>query len=262
MKDNFKIPKTPREQIEYLKDTKNVIFNDITEKEAEEILLKYKYINVITPYKYLFAKKDAKGNVLKDNGCHIYENKIDFNKYYQHYLDEISQYYKAYISISNFERIMNAIVCNNIATHYNLCTKESFYNFINSLKINLLSLNYSQKAKERMLNEINDFENQVDKYDSIFIFLDRISLSDLITIFRTCDIRDDLFRQLLVYNCTYGFNDFSTFDNALNIIVQIRNCVCHNSITVLIRYYSIKNKQLRSRSDVRRYANIYKKMIA
>lgn len=53
----YKPSKTVKEQVEYLESNKRVVFNEISKKEAEEILFKYRYINVITPYKHRFAKK-------------------------------------------------------------------------------------------------------------------------------------------------------------------------------------------------------------
>ena len=48
----YKPSKTVKEQVEYLESNKRVVFNEISKKEAEEILFKYGYINVITPYKH------------------------------------------------------------------------------------------------------------------------------------------------------------------------------------------------------------------
>ena len=74
----YKPSKTISEQIEYLKTNKNVVFNDISEEEAKDILLKYNYINVITPFKHRFAKLDSKKQVIKDDrGNHIYENQVE-----------------------------------------------------------------------------------------------------------------------------------------------------------------------------------------
>ena len=46
----YKPAKTLDEQIKYLKENKKVCFNIITEKQAKDILFRYNYINVITPF--------------------------------------------------------------------------------------------------------------------------------------------------------------------------------------------------------------------
>lgn len=61
----YKPAKTLDEQIKYLKENKKVCFNIITEKQAKDILFRYNYINVITPFKHHFAKLSNKNEVIK-----------------------------------------------------------------------------------------------------------------------------------------------------------------------------------------------------
>lgn len=68
----YKPAKTLDEQIKYLKENKKVCFNIITEKQAKDILFRYNYINVITPFKHHFAKLSNKNEVIKENGNHVY----------------------------------------------------------------------------------------------------------------------------------------------------------------------------------------------
>ena len=45
-----------------------------TKSDAYDCLLKFNYINIITPYKYYYAKKNNNPQALKDiNGNHIYK---------------------------------------------------------------------------------------------------------------------------------------------------------------------------------------------
>lgn len=46
---------TVQEQIDYLKTNKRVTFNEINEDTAKKILLKYNYVNVITPFQKKFC---------------------------------------------------------------------------------------------------------------------------------------------------------------------------------------------------------------
>lgn len=61
----YKPAKTLDEQIKYLKENKKVYFNIITEKQAKDILFRYNYINVITPFKHHFAKLSKKMRLSK-----------------------------------------------------------------------------------------------------------------------------------------------------------------------------------------------------
>ena len=61
----YKKPLKIEEQIQYLKDNKRVIFKNESEEESKEYLLINNYINVISPFKYEFFKKDKNGNPIK-----------------------------------------------------------------------------------------------------------------------------------------------------------------------------------------------------
>ena len=84
----YKSAKKLEEQIEYLKNNKRVCFNVIDEKNAKDILFKYNYINVISPYKHYFAKLNNKKEVIKMDGNHVYERDVEFNEYYELYKSE------------------------------------------------------------------------------------------------------------------------------------------------------------------------------
>ena len=54
----------------------------------KNILFEKNYINVITPYKNLFAKTDIAGKTIRDaQGKHIYEHDTDFTEYNNAYHD-------------------------------------------------------------------------------------------------------------------------------------------------------------------------------
>ena len=105
---DYKKPLTVDEQIEYLKKNKRIVFNNISEKDAKEILLKFGYINVISPFKYIFADK-VKGIPVKINNRHVYGRDVDFKEYFDLYNKERGKYPKLYRTISNFEVRFNAI---------------------------------------------------------------------------------------------------------------------------------------------------------
>ena len=69
--------------------------------------------------------------------------------------------------------------------------------------------------------------------------------------------------EYLKENKRIVFNDLSEND-AKDILLThgYINIIFHNnSLTILMRYYDIKNKSLRSRTDQRRYKNIIEKLL-
>lgn len=135
----YKKPLLVYEQTKYLHDNKRIVYNVINEENAQTILEKYNYINVISPFKYNFARKNADGTVVKVNNKHIYDRDVDFNEYYELYSNERSLYPTIFANISQFETIFNAIVSYHAITKYNIDNSDKFDIFINSLKLNLIN---------------------------------------------------------------------------------------------------------------------------
>lgn len=260
----FKEPKTITEQIDYLKKEKRVKFDEITEAEAANILEKYGYINVITPFKHRFAKKEN-GKVIKLDGKHVYDRDIDFSEYFNLYKNERKTYSNLYSGISNFEITFNTVVSNIIAKEYNLNSESSFDLFIADLKSNLSSNNIMNVAAKKRADEtIDSLKSQLEKYGSVFILLDHCMLNTIITIYKNCSpqIKKHIFDKLLNLNCTLGYPDENIFDDALNRLVSIRNYVFHHdSLTVLLRYYDIKENKLRKHTDKKKYKTLLKRLL-
>lgn len=262
----YKQPLTVQQQVDYLEKNKNVVYNDISKSDAEEYLSANNYINVISPFKYCFADKDSKGNVLKDeHGRHIYSRNIDFKEYVDEYEKERLQYPTLFEKISNFERTFNAVVSYEMLVKYNIVDTNAFSIFVESMNNSALNSSYSSTKKKYMIDEINKFTDKLNNYDSPYIFFDRLSLNEVITIYRLMDNSDRIriFNNLKRMNCTLGYPSMQQFDEALTRLVHIRNCVYHgNSLTILIRYYKVKTKELRSSSDRKKYITLVKHILA
>ena len=265
MRQVYKKPKTVKEQVEYLKQNKKVVFNSISEEDAEKILYEHCYINVITPYKHRFAEidrstglpaRDAKNN-------HIYNHDTEFNDYYKTYDNERRKYPKIYKNIMMFETTFNSIVANEVLTTYGIDSFDSFMKFRDQLMINVSMMKLTEPLRDRMRDEINGFYNTMKRYDDIFIFMDRLSLSQVITIYRCVDqgVHDRIFQGLCNANVTFGYSSPGTFDDFLKRIVPIRNCICHfNSLEILTNYYDIKTKQLRTITDRKKFQKVIAKL--
>lgn len=267
----YKKPLTVCEQIEYLKKNKRIAYIIDDKLTAKEVLYTNNYINVISPFKYIFAKKDNTGKPLKNNGCHVYPRTIDFSEYSQKYYAERSKYPLLYMAISNFETHFNAILSNEILCYYKIDSREQFDTFLDNLKENTSKYSFNKvpeknnNIQKHMIAEINKFSDYIEKYNSPYIFMDRLSLSELVAVYKTCDIQlgNKVFSELLKRKMVLDYTRKTDFDNMLTLLIPIRNCIMHsNSITVLTRYYNIKDKELRSQSDKKRYENLISKLLS
>lgn len=264
--NKYKPPLQLKEQTKHLKEYKNIVFNDITEESAQEYLLMNNYINVISPFKYKYAKKDENGVPLKDgNDNHIYENITDFSTYKKDYEDERIKYVELFNKISVFEKTFNSIVSYNVLTKYNIENSDKFNEFVNTMfKVAAEIKLYSVSEKIHMIEEISRFISKINKYNSPYIFFDRLTLSETITIYRLLpfDTKKKIFKKLKSINCTMQYQSMGQFDEALTRLTKVRNCVYHgNSLTILIRYYDIKNKELRYSTDKKKYETLIKHLL-
>ena len=122
---------------------------------------------------------------------------------------------------------------------------------------------YSGKTLQHMRNEISSMHSHMEKYEDIYIFMDRLSLSELITVFRCLDLqlRSRIFKELAIRNLTFDYQNFSSFDIFLTRIAPIRNCICHhNSLEILINYYDIKNHSMRTEKDRKIMNNVINRL--
>ena len=110
----FKDIMTLDEMINHLEKNKNVVFNENSKEDAKKILYKYGYINVITPFKFKYAKRykilgPNKYTFKNKDGNHVYVKATDFNSYYSDYLNERSSYDLIMKNINNFETVFKSI---------------------------------------------------------------------------------------------------------------------------------------------------------
>jgi len=260
----YKKPKQLDEQIEILKLQKNVVFKRISEEEAKEHLFLINYINLISPFKHHFAKKSNNNpfKTEKVNGKHVYEHEVDFADYLDMYYDEKSRYPKIYESIRKFESVFNSVLSYRILLHYQIENSVQFKFFVDDLKTRITKV--KQKKRTHYLKVINSFEKKIDDYDSPFIFFDRLSLGQQLMVY-TClstVIKKQILKDLFERQISFSVSDIQTFERKLFTLVNIRNCVYHNnSIKILLRYYDIKSRALRTSSDRKFFTNLIKQLI-
>ncbi len=268
MRNTYKKPLKLDEQTNYIRQNKKVVFGNISEEDAQVLLYEDNYINLITPFKHRFAKKRKDGTTVRDNQHnHIYPDDVDFSSYYQSYIEERSKYPIIFSSIMRFEAIFNSIISYETIHYYGITDYAKFLSFVQCLINNLTVLragnSYSPSQLDHMEKELTHFDDEMSKYEDIYIFMDRLSLSNIITVFRCSDqaLRTKIFKSLMSANATIGYKTFESFDKALTRIVPIRNCICHsNSLEVLSMYYNIKQKSPRTPTDRKRYRQLIKKL--
>lgn len=240
--------------------------NTIDEKKACPILYYNNYINVISPFKYKFAKKDKFGNLEKTGNNHIYEVKTEFSVYYNLFRNERDNYPKIFSKLLDFEVKVNSVLSYEILNFYHLSSEEDFIDFIKSLRHNLDKNRYitSNKIKDHMSLFIDSLEKGIYKYQSPYLLFDRLSLNETLSLMMNID-ENELYTivQTIVANQNIiKANDILTFYKQSVKLVQIRNCVCHgNSLEILKRYYSVKDNKLRVSSDKKAFAKIIDKLI-
>lgn len=254
----YKPAKTLDQQVDYLNSKKRVQFNLIDEDEAKEILLRYNYINVISPFKYKFAKLDNQKNPIKIDHNHIYERDVEFKEYYDYFIEERKYYPVIVTNILDFEIHFKSILAYYILTTNSLIKVNDFKFFLESLKLRSLSSNYD-KRKAHMFNQIDALIENIDKYADIYCFFDRITLGNALTIFILLEnsLQNNILTDLKKYGMTFKTEKVPDFIKKIFCLVSIRNCVMHcNSLTILIRYYNTKTHDLRKNSDKKRYLNL------
>ena len=260
----FKQPLTINQQILHLETNKNVNFMYTTKSDAYDCLLKFNYINIITPYKYYYAKKNNNAQALKDiNGNHIYEKNVDFSKYVNRHYNERNKYVKIYSRLSEFETIFNAILSYSTIIHYDLSTESQIERFIHKISENTKAYSKNINLNKRLLLTINELELTIKSIGSVFIAFDRLSLNNLRNIFHALDkpLKVQIFHHLKHYGQNLSFIDLPTFEENLHRLVGIRNTVYHNnSLEILIRYYNFKTGEYQKSSDQRKYKSLIKKL--
>ena len=261
----YKQAKTISEQLQYLNEQKRVQFNEMNKEIAGNKLLEYNYINVITPFKHQFAKLNSKKEVEKVNGKHVYERDIEFQEYYNFFINERKSYPIIITNILDFEIHFKTSVAYNVLTNYEIQDSNQLELFLDklNLKFAFLTSKYKKNRIEHMSNRINALKKDIFKYADVYCFFDRMSLGDMLTVFACLDnsMQNRIFQDLKKFQMTFNVDKVPDFIDKVFCLVSIRNCVMHcNSLEILIRFYNPKTHELRKISDRKKYLNMIKNL--
>lgn len=258
----YKPAKTLDEQIKYLKENKKVCFNIITEKRAKDILFRYNYINVITPFKHHFAKLSNKNEVIKENGNHVYENDVEFSEYYELYKSEREKYPTISKNIISFETIFKSIFSYRILTMYTLESKDDVIGFLDVVRIRIPNNNhYSDERIHHMNKHIDEIKDNMNNYHDVYCFFDRMSLGQTLTVYCGLEYKeqDKIFNDCKKAEIDFGVDKTPDFISKFFTLIAVRNCVMHcNSLEILIRFYNPKTKTLRDSTNKKRFTTMIK----
>ncbi|MGL5978317.1 MAG: SGNH/GDSL hydrolase family protein [Erysipelotrichaceae bacterium] len=259
----YKVSKNLDEQIVYLKENKRIIFFDISEESAKEILLYNNYINVITPFKHHFARKNRNNALIKKHGNHLYDREVDFKEYFDLYCREREKYSIIYRNIYSFETSFNSLVSYVVLNHYCILNSIDAIDFFEVLseKTKNENLAFSESRLQHMRNQLQIFCRDIEKSRDIFCFFDRLSLGGLLTIFILLDweLQRKILDNLVKKEMNFNVNQVQDFIQKVFCVVSIRNCIMHaNSLEILIRFFNVKDGKLRTVTDRKRYLNMIK----
>lgn len=145
---------------------------------------------------------------------------------------------------------------------FKIVNKSDFDAFLINLKSRLTLVKTAKRP--HYMQVLNSFSDKIEKYNSVFLFFDRLSLGEQLVIFSCSDekTKKKILRDLYERECSFGLDDIKTFEEKLFTLINIRNCVYHNnSLEILIRYYDIKKKDIRNSSDRKSYTNLIKQLL-
>lgn len=260
MMATYKPAKNTLAQIEYLKKNKRVTFNNIHEEQAQGILFKYNYINVITPYKHHFSKWDKAGNEVKNDGKHIYERDVEFSEYFNLFKDERSQYPNLIRNILGYELRFKSIMAYRILTSTEINNENELVAYLESVRLRIpMNSDYSDSRLEHMNNHIKQLEKSICDYADIYCFFDRMSLGVSLTIFAGLDrgLQKLLLKDFEKLDMNFKVQNINDFIDKVFTLVAIRNCVMHcNSLEILVRYYNPATHKLRKNRNKKKYAKM------
>lgn len=253
------------EMVDYLEINKNMTFNVVNKDSALEILKRYGYFNVITPFKYYFADKDniARSQSLRIDGKHQYSIEYDFNDWYQKFLDERSRYPQIYKNVVEIKTAFKNVMFNSIYCSYNFANKNEFKDFIlQDCRINAMN-RYNNDEITYINCTLDYIAKEIDLTYSIYYLVGSIGFGDANNIFRCLDtdIQELIIHQLQDLNMAPRPSNPKDFYSRMIIMQKIRNCIMHNdSLEILFRFKIRNRNEYRNNKERLSYIKICKEV--
>lgn len=239
MKTHYKDPLTLTKMTAYLQETKKVVYIQISEKQAQQYLYEYSYVNLITPFKHRFKIND------------VYRQ-TDFKEYLDAYLEERNQYPRLYQNIMSLECYLKSILSYEILNAYHLNSFSQFQELADTLHFNAQHTPYTDSIKFHMYKIIDKMKEEIQNYRSPYFLLGQLTLHECLSLLYSLDshLKNRCRQEFLKRQHFIQESDDQPFYKKLDMIIQIRNCICHNdSLENLIRYQQEFKGILRSEEE-------------
>lgn len=271
----YKQPLDVKQQIEYLSKNKRIVFEETI--KSKDLLLRYNYINVISPFKHIFARNSSNDPYKSDRDeyhKHIYDRDVRFEEYLEKLIEERSKYSEMYDGLHKFESAYRSIVTNFFLTRYQVNDSEKAIRYLEIFKKRFDNVEFQSKTgkksaqikREYINTSVNEIIDRVKgnadrkiEETNIYLVFERLSLKELNAIFLglTYKWQEEIFKKLSLWNLDFGARDLNDFKKKTFNLVSIRNSIMHfNSLTILLKYSDYKKGILRERSSRENYIRI------
>lgn len=250
MKTQFKEPLTLERMTEYLHETKNVVYERISEKKAQKYLYELSYVNLIRPFKHYF----------QENGTY---RVTDFQEYLDHYDKEREIYPTIYKNIMKLEGLLKSILSYEILNAYRINSFKRFQALASTLTQNAKRTPYNDSIKSHMYRIIEKMEDEIQDYHSPHALLGELTLKESLSLLYTLDekLKNHCRQEILNRQTLIQERKDNEFYEEVDRIIQIRNCICHNdSLESLIYYSREEYEQVRDPQEKQLYLDLLNRL--
>ena len=271
----YKKPLSTIEQIEYLSKNKRIVFEETI--KSRDLLLRYNYINVVSPFKHIFARNNSNDPYKSDrdeNHKHIYDRDVRFEEYLEKLSEERSKYSEMYDGLHKFESAYRSIVTNFFLTRYQINNSIKAVRYLEIFKRRFDNVEFQSKTGEEsaeikrenfiaLINEIihrvkGNVDRKIEK-TNIYLVFERLSLKELNAVFFGLPYKwqEEIVEKLSLWKLDFGAKNLYDFKKKAFNLVSIRNSVMHfNSLTILLKYSDYKKGILRERNSRENYIRL------
>lgn len=271
----YKKPLSTIEQIEYLSKNKRIVFEETI--KSRDLLLRYNYINVVSPFKHIFARNNSNDPYKSDrdeNHKHIYDRDVRFEEYLEKLSEERSKYSEMYDGLHKFESAYRSIVSNFFLSRYQIDNSEKATRHFEIIKNRFENVEFQSKfgeerAMAKRLNIIDSINGIIYRVNgnadrkieetNIYLVFERLSLKELNAVFFGLPYKwqEEIVKKLSLWKLDFGAKNLYDFKKKAFNLVSIRNSIMHfNSLTILLKYSDYKKGILRERNSRENYIRL------
>ena len=271
----YKKPLSTIEQIEYLSKNKRIVFEETI--KSRDLLLRYNYINVVSPFKHIFARNNSNDPYKSDrdeNHKHIYDRDVRFEEYLEKLNEERSKYSEMYDGLHKFESAYRSIVSNFFLSRFQIDNSDKATRHFEIIKNRFEHVEFEskfgeEKAIAKRLNIIDSINGIIYRVNgnadtkieetNIYLVFERLSLKELNAVFFGLPYKwqEEIVKKLSLWKLDFGAKNLYDFKKKAFNLVSIRNSIMHfNSLTILLKYSDYKKGILRERNSRENYIRL------